>query len=240
MRQLLPELHDPVDPYDVYADGDEWGLRLGMVLALNGGVADEEGWTNRLGGVGDRRVFRVLRAGADAIMVGAGTIRTGRQGPHRLPPDLRARRDATGRHELAALVVVTNSLVLDWTLPVFRGASAPTIVVTSEASAAQRGGTVPESIRILPSGDQTVDLRAGLDLLRDQHGMRHILCEGGPTLASTLLQLGLVDELCLTLAPQLGSNFEHGTIVDAGRSGKLELRSLLEDDGALFVRYGVR
>ncbi|TDD74504.1 deaminase, partial [Actinomadura darangshiensis] len=91
MRRLLPEpAAAGVDPYDAY--GNPPGLRLGMVMSVDGSVTDAEGWTDGLGGAADFRVFRTLRALADAILVGAGTVRTGRLGPARLRRDLRARR----------------------------------------------------------------------------------------------------------------------------------------------------
>ncbi len=86
------------------------------------------------------------------------------------------------------------------------------------------------------------DLPLLMARLREQHGVRSILCEGGPTLNSHLLAAGLVDELFLTLNPKLAGGAAALTIV-AGRElvepAELELVSLAEGDGDLFTRWRV-
>ena len=78
--------------------------------------------------------------------------------------------------------------------------------------------------------------------LREEHGVRSVLCEGGPTLNSHLLAAGLVDELFLTLNPKLAGGAAALTIV-AGRElepAELELVSLAEGEGDLFTRWRVK
>jgi riboflavin biosynthesis pyrimidine reductase len=73
------------------------------------------------------------------------------------------------------------------------------------------------------------------------HGARRILCEGGPTLNAALFEAGLVDELFVTIAPKLVGGASPLTLVQGGhfRQIRLELRSLNEVDGELFLRYAV-
>jgi len=68
-----------------------------------------------------------------------------------------------------------------------------------------------------------------------------VLCEGGPTLNAALFEAGLVDEVFLTIAPKLVGGDEPLTIVKGGHVGTilLELRSLVEVEGELFMRYGL-
>jgi riboflavin biosynthesis pyrimidine reductase len=97
-------------------------------------------------------------------------------------------------------------------------------------------------------GDQVEYARTGDDLpllmarLREEHGIRSVLCEGGPTLNSHLLAAGLVDELFLTLNPKLAGGASALTIV-AGRElvepAELELVSVAEGGGDLFTRWRV-
>lgn len=233
MRRLLPEPAGDVDPYEVYGDVTGPWLRVGMVMSADGSVADEEGWTNGLGGAADFRVFRTLRALADAILVGAGTVRTGRLGPARLRPDLRERR---GRPP-APIVVVSGSLSLDWSLPLFTSAESPTLVVTS--AAALRMTRVPASVRVLTAGDDAVDLRLAVRDLR-RHGMAHLLCEGGPALTTSLIAAGLVDELCLNLAPTLIGGRHHARMLeDLADRVALEQTAVYLDEGVVFLRYGL-
>ncbi|NDU73485.1 deaminase [Actinomadura sp. DSM 109109] len=229
MRRLLPEpAADGVDPYEAY--GDRPLLRLGMVMSADGSVTDADGWTDGLGGAADFRVFRTLRALADAIVVGAGTVRTGRLGPARLRPDLRARRGGPP----APIVVVSRSLDLDWTLPLFTEAETPTVVVTTRDA---RGG-VPGHLRVVARGDGEVDLPAAVAALRDDLGYEHLLCEGGPALATALIRASLVDELCLNIAPTLLGSARHTRLLE-GLDGEVPLdpAALHLDEGVLFVRY---
>jgi riboflavin biosynthesis pyrimidine reductase len=230
MRRLLPEPACDIDPYEAYAQAEREWLRVGMVLSVDGSVTDEEGWTDRLGGDADFRVFRTLRALADGIMVGAATVRTGRIGPARLRADLRERR---GRPP-APVIVVSRSLDLDWSLPLFTKAETPTIVVTSRA--ALRGSKPPGAV--VAAGEDEIDLAQAVRELRTSYGLGHLLCEGGPRLTTSLLGAGLVDELCLNLAPTLIGGPHHTRLLGElpGRT-ELALAGVCTDEGLLFLRY---
>ncbi len=213
-----------VDPYEEYRVAGPW-LRLGMVASLDGSVTDEEGWSDGLGGRADQRVFRTLRALADGIMVGAGTVRTGRLGPSRLPADLAARR---GRPP-APIIVVSRSLDLDFSAPLFT--DSDTILVTSDDA------RPPAHVRVVSAGEGDVDLPLALHRLQGEHGFQHLLCEGGPALATSLLAAGLVDELCLNFAPTLiGSRHRTSLVCDTSRV-ELDLDAVYSAEGVLFLRY---
>ncbi|GAA2103964.1 dihydrofolate reductase family protein [Actinomadura alba] len=236
MRRLLPEPATDIDPYDAYGDVTGPWLRIGMVMSADGSATDGEGWTDGLGGEADFRVFRTLRALADGILVGAATIRTGKIGPARLRPGLRERR---GRPP-APIVVVSGSLSLDWTLPLFTAAESPTLVVTS--AAALKSGEVPDAVRphVLAAGDAEVDLGQAVRELR-RLGLEHLVCEGGPVLATSLIEAGLADELCLNVAPALmGGGDRHTRLLgDLIEPAELEPTAVYLDDGVLFLRYGL-
>jgi riboflavin biosynthesis pyrimidine reductase len=72
-------------------------------------------------------------------------------------------------------------------------------------------------------------------------GARRILCEGGPTLNRALLEAHLVDEIFLTIAPKIIGGDDPLTIVNGASLATihLELRSLVERHGELFLKYGV-
>jgi riboflavin biosynthesis pyrimidine reductase len=87
-----------------------------------------------------------------------------------------------------------------------------------------------------------VDLARGMLLLRERYGVRSLLLEGGPTLLSAMLEAGLVDELFLTVAPVLTGGGSEPSIVEGlplPAPISLRLVSVLEDEGYLFVRYGI-
>jgi riboflavin biosynthesis pyrimidine reductase len=91
---------------------------------------------------------------------------------------------------------------------------------------------------VVVPGDRRVDPALVLDALVERH-FEHILCEGGPTLLASLLAAGLVDELCLSIAPLLagpgGRRLLDGSPLAAPVG--LELTQALTDTSTLFVRY---
>jgi 5-amino-6-(5-phosphoribosylamino)uracil reductase len=78
--------------------------------------------------------------------------------------------------------------------------------------------------------------------LRADHGVRSVLCEGGPTLFGSLIHEQLVDELFLTLAPRLAGGGTAPTIASGAELAEpaaLQIRSILERSGSLFLRFVV-
>ncbi len=227
MRQLLPVPVDDVDVREaVRPPAGPW-LRVGFVESVEGAVVDAAGTSGGLGGEGDRRVFTALRAHADVILVGAGTARMERYGPHRPGP---------GEGPPAPIALVSAALDLDPAAPVFTEAVAPTIVVTSAAAPADRRRALDRAGRVIVAGDQRVDLADALDRLRAE-GLASVLCEGGPSLAGALFGAGLADELCVTLAPTLtGAGGKRIVERLRGRVG-LRLIRVLEHQDELCLGY---
>lgn len=209
---------------------------LNMVSTLDG-KAVVEGTTRSLGGEADRLLFHGLRTQADAIMAGAGTVRLERYGRAVRSDELTARREAEGLDPNPPLVVVSGRLDLPPDLPVLQDPEARVIIATGAGHELEG---VQARVEYLRTGD---DLPLLLAKLRDEHGIRSILSEGGPTLNSFMLTAGLVDELFLSLSPQLVGGAHALTIV-AGRElpdpCEAELISLLESDGELFSRWKIR
>lgn len=241
MRRLLPAPTEPVDPYDAYrVPAGQPFLRVNMVSSADGAATDERGRSGGLTGEGDQELFRTLRALADGIVIGAGTVRIEGYGPHRLRADLAERRRADGRTEPAPIVVVTRSLDLDFTAPLFTEAAVPTVVLTCDASPAGRRADAAKAARVLVAGDHEVDLAEGLRLLREELGLSHLLCEGGPTLNVPLFSADLVDELCLTLSPLLVGGSGPRILPALLGTRHLELSQLCEQDAELYLRYALR
>ena len=84
------------------------------------------------------------------------------------------------------------------------------------------------------------DALEGLRALRREHGVRTLLCEGGPSLNAELLAAGAIDELHLCLAALVAGGEDPLTIVEGGAiepPRPLTLRSVHESGGYLFLRY---
>ena len=175
-------------------------VRANMISSLDGS-STAAGRSGGLGGDGDRRVFRALRAAADVVLVGAATVRDEDYGTPAHP----------------ALAVVTR-------------------------------GTLPRTARLYPPGGpepivysghgESVDLRSVLDDLHAR-GYRRVLAEGGPGVLGVLLAAGLVDELCLTLAPMLagGSGKRIVTGPDLPLDRWRRRLVLGDDEGYLYTRW---
>jgi len=170
-----------------------------MVASLDGRVAIDGGSTG-LGGPGDKAMFHALRGIADGVLAGTGTLRAERYGRIVRRPERRAERAALGLEEDPAALVITRSGDLPWTAPMFE---APEQRV---GIAAPRGRVaVPASVRARVEVVELDDPSPGpaLRALGEALQLRTVLCEGGPTLNTALVEDGVLDELFLTLDPQL-------------------------------------
>jgi 5-amino-6-(5-phosphoribosylamino)uracil reductase len=230
MRELVPsDTGDVTDLEDFYPPPAARHPRLNYVPRHPGAIA-VFGRSKGLQSPADLRVFRTLRNVADAVLVGAGTARHEAYGPVRITPEGQAWRARTGRSPDVPLVVVSTSggagLDADRLAP-------GTLVLTCEAGA---GTDVP--FEQLVHGDDTVDLEAGLTDLAER-GLTRLVCEGGPTLFTSLLSRGLVDELCLTVSPLLVGPAPHLLAATPEPPPALRLLSLLREEDVLLSRWSV-
>jgi riboflavin biosynthesis pyrimidine reductase len=211
-------------------------LRANFVASADG-AAFLDGRSGGLSGPADRRLFGVLRALADVVLVGAGTARAEKYKPARRRPEhapLRAGRGAT-----PPIALVSRVLDLDLAAPLFTQAppDARTIVITCDASPADRRAATAEVADVIVAGDTAVDLAAALGVLRER-GLGRVLCEGGPTLLAYLVADGLTNELCLTISPVLaGPGAARITAGAPFPARQLALVHVLRAEGALFCRY---
>src|SRR4051794_38035989 len=221
MRRLLPDPAGDVDIESAYAvpQGTPW-LRANMVSTLDGSMTDANRLSAGISGPADRAVFTTLRAMADAVLVGAGTVRAERYRPAALP-----------------IVIVSRRLDLDLSSRLFTEAPNRTVVITASDAPPELLSAVEATADVICSGEGVVDLSSGLAELRAR-GLLHLICEGGPTLLGGLLAEGLVDELCTTLTPRVVGG-SAGRIVNGPwlPDEPWQLSQLLEDDGFLFARW---
>lgn len=243
MRRLLPD-PGPVDPVAAYADmpvaEGRPGVRLNMVASIDGAIA-VDGTSGALGGDADRRVFTALRSLTDLVLVAAGTVRAEGYRPPRLPAALVEQRRERGQADLPRIAVVTRSVDLDWSGPLFAqdAASARPLVVTCAAAPAQALARARGAAEVVVAGEADVDLGAALAAL-GATGARSVLAEGGPRLNAALAAAGVLDEVCLTVSPRLVGG-DARRIIDgpalAGGGRPMRLWSVCEDEGFLFLRH---
>ena len=237
--EVTPAFFDGLDLAGRAGDSRPY-LVLNMVATLDG-KATIRGRTAAIGNAADRALFHRLRAQADAVMAGAGTVRAERYGPVIRDPALRELRAARGLGDVLA-VIVSASMALDPAIPLLADPGSDVVVLTSSAAGEVDGAAAQVSyMRAAEPGP--LRLAPLLERLRRERGVRAIVCEGGPLLNDALLREGLVDELFLSTAPKLAGGADALTIVAGDPLSapvELELVWLLENEGHLFARYAVR
>lgn len=245
MRLLLPPARagETVRPdageavlRELYAYPTGRWLRANMVSTLDGATTGPDGLSGSLSSGPDRRVFAVLRTLADVVLVGAGTARAEGYGPAAPPPVFAARREAEGRRPAAPFALVTRSGDVPADTGLF-GGDLGTLVVTCAAAGASslaRLRDLAGADGVVVAGEESVDIPVALDVLAER-GLRHVLCEGGPSLLAAVVAAGALDELCLTWAPVLGGGA--APLVPPGAGVRLRAAHLLHDEDALIGRW---
>ena len=189
-------------------------VRLNMISSADGGSA-VAGVSGGLGNRDDHAVFGALRATADVVLVGLGTV----VAEHYHPPE-------TPGPEIWVVADVPD---VSGDTALFESGRA-TLVLPEDA------GPAPAGVAELRAGTGgIVDLRKVVEALAG----RVVLTEGGPSLAGAMVSLGLVDEFFLTLAPRVVSG-SSGRVVhgpDADPSAWHLEHGFVDDEGYLFLRY---
>jgi riboflavin biosynthesis pyrimidine reductase len=227
-------------PEDVVGAGRPW-LRANMVESLDGASQAGDGLSAGLSSPGDKKIFGVLRGLADVVLVGASTVRAEGYRPPQPKAAYAAAREAAGRAPVPVIAIVSRSLDLDLTAPLFTEAIVPTVVLTGPDADPELLAATAKAADVIvagPPGAGGVDPGAAVDALAAR-GWTRLLTEGGPHLLGQLASAGRVDELCLALSPQLSGGTSRRIIAgtDPMVPQPMELRTLLEDDGFLFARY---
>jgi riboflavin biosynthesis pyrimidine reductase len=158
---------------------------------------------------GDRFVMGLLRAVADLVISGAGTLRVepkvtwAAQQIFPAGADLyREARRTLSLPERTRVAILTTSGDVDLTAAVFRSAEVEPFIVTSVEGAARLAGRVPAEVRVVAVGERPT-VREAIEGLTEMLGARLVLSEAGPHLFGRMLRERAVDELFLTVAPQI-------------------------------------
>jgi riboflavin biosynthesis pyrimidine reductase len=188
------------------------------MIATADGRATIAGRTGPIANRADYELFHALRTRVDAVMVGAETVRVEGYGP----------MEALG-------VLVTRTARVPGDVGLLAAPENRIVVLTPSADAA-----LPECAASVTYVRDS--LEAGVRTLAHDHGVRSVLCEGGPALLGDLVRARLVDELHLVVAPKLAAGPDPLTIL-AGAAldppAELSLLSVHESGGYLFLRYGI-
>lgn len=159
----------------------------------------------------DKRRFREIRAEADAVLVGVGTLVADNMSMGISDPSLQLARKKRGQAPQPLRVIVSASGRLNPKAKIFATPGTPIVIFSTDA--------MPERVRswLAAKADvwlfkKTVDLAEMLRILRADYHIRTVICEGGPTLFRSLLEADLVDTLHLTWAPVIFGGREASTL----------------------------
>jgi riboflavin biosynthesis pyrimidine reductase len=246
LRTLLPEPGEletdelaAVLAFGDRAAPDRPYLIANMVASADG-RATLAGRSGQMGGAADRELFQALRVSVDAVLAGTRTVQVERYGRLVRDPARRARRVDAGLAPDPLAVLVTRRGDAPWEAPLFAAPEQRVAICTG--APLQVPEDVAAQVEVLEVEDGDSAAAAGLRALRASHGVRSVLCEGGPLLLRGLLAGGMVDELFLTLAPVVAGPGERSLLEGPALPAALDLALLwlLESDGNLFARYAVR
>ena len=152
------------------------------------------------------------RARADAVVIGHSTlthdnVRLG------LPAELVEERIKRGQTKAPVRVIVSNAGRIDNQLKIFQSDISPILIFSTKRMPKEvRAALRDKNAALHLSEAKDVDLAEMLRILRRDYKVRRIACEGGPILFRSLLELGLVDELNLTIAPYLFGGVDAPTL----------------------------
>jgi len=178
----------------------------------------------------DVALMGLLRAAADAVVQGAGTLRVGQAKPllaaksyPALSGAYAALRKGLNKEAEPLQVIVTGSADLDPWLPIFEESNDVLVVTTPEGAEHARQAGLADVARVViveeygPGKEKSIPAASILRAIAEVRRCDIVLLEGGPHLLADFLAEGLIDEQFLTLSPQV-----------AGRDGSGKRKSLVE------------
>ena len=218
---------------------------VNAAMSADGKLSTYERRQVRISGAGDFRRVDRLRAGADAVMVGIGTVLADDPSLTVKSPELVAAREASGAAPHPARVVVDSRARTPPDAAVLHRGPGLRVVGVSAAAPPERIVALGEFATVVVAGEDRVDLALLLERLHDL-GVRRLMVEGGGTLIAALVTAGLVDELFVYVGNMIIGGSTAPTLADgeglsaAGPFVRLELVSATPCDEGVLLHWLVQ
>lgn len=215
--------------------GRRW-VRGMMVTTLDGAARGADDASGSISSPADKVIFNETRRLADAVLIGAGTMRIERYRPLKAKPEYQDERASAGLRSAPVVVMVSATLDLPWDEDIFSESAFTPIIVTSETADTDAITQAREHCEVVVLPGELVAPGAILDMLAER-GLNRIVCEGGPHLLRALAAENLLDEADISISPLIvgGGQIKTGDGFDPPDRYRLE--HIIEDDGFLFNRY---
>ena len=213
--------------------------RSNMIASINGAI-EINGVSQQLSSSADRKVFHLIRAYSDAVVIGKNNaITEGYTSIPPLPMYLAHLRPSGGSPTLVVLARTLDGIT-DTPLTTSTG---PVILVTDPSQkqiALKISEQFPRAPEVVFMNSIASDL-SGLREELEKFGITNAVCEGGPTILQKLLAAGYIDEICISIAPCVAPSNHGGFLGEHGSypPAEITLLSILEDQGTLLLRYQV-
>ncbi len=218
-------------------------ILLNYAMSLDGKISTENrdpvGFTSRI----DRRLMDEIRADADAVLIGAGTLRA-EDPPVRIQSaKRREERRRTGKSPHPVSILLSRTLQVPLEGRYWKDDDIERIVATTEQESTERLSALQDRAEVIQAGQAFVDLGELCRQLHDR-GIARLLVEGGGEVNMAFWEAGLADEVYLTLCPVIIGGRNAPTAADGAgltldRLRKLRLVESRRVGQELFLRYRV-
>jgi 2,5-diamino-6-(ribosylamino)-4(3H)-pyrimidinone 5'-phosphate reductase len=178
-------------------------LILHFALTADGKVSTRQNTPSRFTSGRDKHRLLIVRARADAVMVGLGTAVSDRMTMGLADRVLRQTRLERGQREYPLRILVSGSGRVPLDLPLFEKDFSPVLIYSTQRMPPETRKVLEQKASVWLAPGNELDLNQVLFDMHSVHQVHSVVCEGGPTLARGLAELDLIDEIYLTLAPKL-------------------------------------
>lgn len=219
-------------------------VRVNAAMSADGKLSTRRREQVAISGPEDFARVDELRADADGVMVGIGTVLADDPSLTVEDPDLRADRRERGDPANPARVVADSRARTPTDARILDDAARTYVLVAETAPADRRRGLEAAGAEIVVAGEERVDLPAAIDALED-HGIDAVLVEGGGELLFSCFEAGVVDELSVFVGPTVIGGREAPTLVDgdgfvdSDAFAELELTAVERLDDGVVLHYAV-
>ncbi|HEY5894194.1 MAG TPA: dihydrofolate reductase family protein [Chthoniobacterales bacterium] len=213
-----------------------------FAITADGKISTRNHTPARFTSPNDKQRLLEIRALADAILVGRGTVETDAMSMTIPDVKLQKKRIAEGKPSHPIRVIVSNSGKIPATLKLFANRDSPILIYATEHMPGETREALSGLATLNIAKSDGVDLGGLLADLHDQHGVRTVVCEGGATLFRSLAELDVIDEMFLTIAPFIFGGAGAPTLTGVPgiylpKSRGFDLKSMQVKGGECFAHF---